>query len=356
MKKQIFTIILLWVGCITAFGQSLKIDATGTNDMRLRTNNIDRLNILTNGNVGIGLPAPLTKFHVQSSSTGVTPAPNNVAIFESNANTYLSILHGVGNEGAIIFANALGGIGAGYIGYEGATDLMKFGTGSSTKMSISSFGNVGIGAVPSLTHKLYVNGSQFINSDLKINSLIGTGTRPVQVDATGLLLAGTNPPTTNTYNPFISVSAASARKIGVVTDSDFQYMIPACLAGFVSGIKYGDGQIVMPVEFPDGAILTSMHLSAIDNSSGHILEAKLMRVPKTGTASTQAAICSVSTSGLAMSASVQEASFTITTLTTIDNGSYFYYILVDITSISPSWPGGALLALRGVRFKYQITY
>ena len=355
MKKQIFTIILLLVSGITVFGQ-FKLDATGINDLRLRTNNIDRLNILSNGNVGIGLPAPLTKFHIQNSSTGVTPAPNTVATFESNSNTSLSILHGSGNEGAVIFANALGGIGAGYIGYEGGTDLMKFGTQSSTKMSISSSGNVGIGIAPSSIYKLNVNGSQFINTDLKINSLAGIGIRPVQVDATGLLVAGTNPPTTNTYNPFISVSAASARKIGTVTDSDFQYMLPACLAAFASGIKYGDGQIVMPIEFPDGAILTGMYLSAIDNSSGHILEAKLMRVPKTGTPSTQVSIGSVSTTGLAMSANVQEASFTFSVLTTIDNGNYYYYILVDITQASSSWPGGAVLALRGVKFKYQITY
>lgn len=31
--------------------------------MRLRTNKLDRLNILTNGRVGIGTPAPASLFH-----------------------------------------------------------------------------------------------------------------------------------------------------------------------------------------------------------------------------------------------------------------------------------------------------
>jgi hypothetical protein len=64
MKKQIFTIILLLVGCITAFGQSFKLDATGANDMRLRTSATDRLTILPAGNVGIGTITPNTKLQV----------------------------------------------------------------------------------------------------------------------------------------------------------------------------------------------------------------------------------------------------------------------------------------------------
>jgi hypothetical protein len=64
MKKQIFTIILLLMGGITAFGQSFKLDATGANDMRLRTSATDRLTILPAGNVGIGTVTPNTKLQV----------------------------------------------------------------------------------------------------------------------------------------------------------------------------------------------------------------------------------------------------------------------------------------------------
>ena len=65
MKKQIFTIILLLMGGVSTFGQSFKLDATGANDLRLRTSATDRLTILpTSGNVGIGTTTPDTKLEV----------------------------------------------------------------------------------------------------------------------------------------------------------------------------------------------------------------------------------------------------------------------------------------------------
>jgi CheY-specific phosphatase CheX len=65
MKKQIFTIILFTIVSMSVFGQSFKLDATGANDMRLRTSGADRLTILpTTGNVGIGTITPNAKFDV----------------------------------------------------------------------------------------------------------------------------------------------------------------------------------------------------------------------------------------------------------------------------------------------------
>jgi hypothetical protein len=61
MKKQIFTIILLLMGGVSTFGQSFKLDATGANDMRLRTSALDRLTILPTGNIGIGTITPNAK-------------------------------------------------------------------------------------------------------------------------------------------------------------------------------------------------------------------------------------------------------------------------------------------------------
>jgi hypothetical protein len=148
MKKQIFTIILLLVGCITAFGQ-FKLDATGTNDLRLRTNNLDRVNILTNGNVGIGTATPASKLHLSNGSSGLVPIPNMLATFESNTSNYLSFLNGGAGDGGIIFGSSgtvegLVGHPAGFMVY-GSDQRMSFGTGFTTRMTISSLGNVGIG-------------------------------------------------------------------------------------------------------------------------------------------------------------------------------------------------------------------
>ena len=49
MKKQLLSLLVLSILSInTIFGQ-YQISATGANDMRLRTNGADRVNILTNG-------------------------------------------------------------------------------------------------------------------------------------------------------------------------------------------------------------------------------------------------------------------------------------------------------------------
>jgi hypothetical protein len=53
MKKQIFIIILFTVVSINVFGQ-FKLEATGTNEMLLRTGGVDRIVIKKNGDVGIG--------------------------------------------------------------------------------------------------------------------------------------------------------------------------------------------------------------------------------------------------------------------------------------------------------------
>lgn len=65
MKKQIFTIIILLMGGVSTFGQSFKLDATGTNDIRLRTSATDRLTILPNGKVGFGTTTPNTTLDVK---------------------------------------------------------------------------------------------------------------------------------------------------------------------------------------------------------------------------------------------------------------------------------------------------
>jgi hypothetical protein len=70
MKKQIFTIIILLMGGVSAFGQ-FKLDG-GVNSLRLQTNGLDRMFIAPNGfaatvlpgNVGIGTTFPPAKLTV----------------------------------------------------------------------------------------------------------------------------------------------------------------------------------------------------------------------------------------------------------------------------------------------------
>jgi hypothetical protein len=166
MKKQIFTIITLLVVSTTIFGQ-FKLDATGSNDMRLRTNSLDRLNILTNGNVGIGTATPASLFHTFVGDAGtVSPRTGTIGTLETNASTgYLSILTPATAQAGIAFGSPVGNAN-GSLNYNHATKKLTLANKATTRMTIDSTGNVGINET-SPDAKLEVNGDVHIIGDLR---------------------------------------------------------------------------------------------------------------------------------------------------------------------------------------------
>jgi hypothetical protein len=165
MKKQIFTIITLLIFSTTIFGQ-FQLNATGSNDMRLRTNNLDRLNILTSGRVGIGTASPSSLFHTFVGDAGtVSPRTGTIGTFETNATTgYLSILTPNTATAGIAFGSP-DGSADGSINYNHATQKLQLNTKASTRMTIDSVGNMGIGDT-SPEVRLDVNGAVHIQKDL----------------------------------------------------------------------------------------------------------------------------------------------------------------------------------------------
>jgi hypothetical protein len=165
MKKQIFTIMLLTIVSLNVFGQ-FQLNATGSNDMRLRTNNLDRLNILTNGRVGIGTAAPASLFHTFLGDAGtVSPRTGTIGTFETNGSTgYLSILTPNTAASGVAFGSPDGNAD-GSINYNHPTHKLTLNTKASTRITIDSVGFVGIGdTAPEV--RLDVNGAVHIQKDL----------------------------------------------------------------------------------------------------------------------------------------------------------------------------------------------
>jgi hypothetical protein len=166
MKKQIFTIITFLFFSTSIFGQ-FQFNATGSNDMRLRTNNLDRLNILTNGRVGIGTAAPSSLFHTFVGDAGlVTPRTGTIGTFETNSVTsgYLSILTPNTATAGLAFGSP-DGSADGSINYNHLTQKLQFNTKATTRITVDSVGFVGIGDT-SPEVSLDVNGAVHIQKDL----------------------------------------------------------------------------------------------------------------------------------------------------------------------------------------------
>jgi hypothetical protein len=92
MKNIITTFIFSLIGTtFSLFGQSFKLDATGTNDMRLRTNNTERITILSGGNVGIGETNPTEKLEVKGNVIAQQLAINPTGV-SANGNAVLDMV------------------------------------------------------------------------------------------------------------------------------------------------------------------------------------------------------------------------------------------------------------------------
>lgn len=140
----------------TAIGAGIHFYTTPNNSLF----SLERLIIAHNGNVGIGTftGTPLSKLHIRSGSSGITPATNiyplPVVILEDDNNAYLSLLGG-DSEGIKFGTTA--GAERGKISYINSLDRMIFSTGGNDKMAIRTNGNVGINSTIPLA-KLDVNG------------------------------------------------------------------------------------------------------------------------------------------------------------------------------------------------------
>lgn len=175
----------------------------------------------TGGNVGIGTTAPSAKLHIQNSgSVGFTPNTSfDKLIIENSASSQGSMIQLAANAtsgtSGIGFSTITRNIGS--INYAHATNSMFFSTNSTTRMTINSTGNVGIGTT-NPTAKLQVAG------DVALGTGLTTGNEPVTVYLTnasgGSVSNGMIVITGSSNNSFTTTNAANdTRAIGVVYDA-----------------------------------------------------------------------------------------------------------------------------------------
>lgn len=106
----------------------------------------ENMRIKGNGNVGIGTQTPLSKLHVSSGATGMTPNAASLATIEGTSNIYYQAMSN--GETGLLFGTGGVSTNGGIIYNSGAlTDGLTFRTGGNiSRMNISSTGNVALGA------------------------------------------------------------------------------------------------------------------------------------------------------------------------------------------------------------------
>jgi|GEM_PF-1165676 len=117
------------------------LGTTDANDLVFKTNNNERIRILSTGEVGIGISTPNSLFHLNNSSNTFITFTNGSTGY--NASDGLSI--GIDNSGHAEIRNR-------EIGH------LKFFTNNTQRMVITADGNIGIG-VPTPTAKLHTIGT-----------------------------------------------------------------------------------------------------------------------------------------------------------------------------------------------------
>ncbi|MDR6369180.1 hypothetical protein J2795_000583 [Chryseobacterium bernardetii] len=186
-------------------GGAATVGTTTANDLRLMTNNTQKMTVTSSGNVGIGTTTPNTKLTVST-------ADNSFGITHTN--------------GTVSLETYIGG-GSGYVGTT-TSNTLNLMTNNSPKMTITPTGNVGVGTnTPDSSALLDLNTSNkgLLLPRVSLSSTSDTTTVPSP--ATGLLVYNNNtamsPQGEGIYYNGGTSAAPDWGKIGPVSKMYFKY-------------------------------------------------------------------------------------------------------------------------------------
>lgn len=122
-----------------------------SNSMAFYTNDVERMRILDNGDVGIGTTAPIGRLHVYNSATGGSVHANfdNLIIEEQAANIGMTFLSRDNQNAGISFSTDQAQ-NKGLITYVNNDEALTFHSNSAERMRINAGGRVSIGTTSSI--------------------------------------------------------------------------------------------------------------------------------------------------------------------------------------------------------------
>ena len=137
------------------------IGTTNAHPLIIKTNNKERLRILSGGNIGIGTKTPDNTLHVFKGSAGsVTAWPYAPLVVENSAQCYINLLAPDNLETGIFFGKPESNISGGIIynnTVSGANSLQFRTGGNQIRMVIDANGNAAVGTTSTNNYRLKVS-------------------------------------------------------------------------------------------------------------------------------------------------------------------------------------------------------
>jgi hypothetical protein len=236
--------------------------------LSFRTNSNPRMTLTNAGDMGVGVTTPDSKFHVSDGSAGaVTALAGTVGTFESNTNTYLSVLSPTGALGGLVFGSPTGTL-RGSVLYNHGSDLMTIATAGSNRLAIDGTGNVGVGTTSPDT-KLHVEGtaeSNGVTGVLKVTN----GIRSLIFDGDEIDGAGNGPILLNnnsTGGVYIGANGTGLKEIikATVSIPSFTVIANGCSSRLISVANAAVDSAVSAS--PDNGIATGLIIAYAQVSS-----------------------------------------------------------------------------------------